>query len=265
MPSSHSEPGRLRSFLRRASAGFFEISHNGFTLIGLAVAFCFLTLATQPDLRQQGEQQLVDWLQERQAALKGLVSAPAPEAGERVTATDPHNLPRPQFNVVSWLSRKYSIAPEPLSVLVAAAYDTGNRVKLDPPLILAVMAIESGFNPYAQSSVGAQGLMQVMTKMHSEKFESFGGDMAAFDPLSNLRVGIRVLQECIDRAGSLEGGLKSYVGAANLDDDGGYTAKVLAEYGRLQMVAAGRQVPLMPTPATASPAKPAPTEHLASL
>ncbi|MHC5879399.1 lytic transglycosylase domain-containing protein, partial [Streptococcus pyogenes] len=87
---------------------------------------------------------------------------------------------------------------------------------IDPTLILAVMAIESGFNPFAQSSVGAQGLMQVMTNVHSEKYRHFGGEYAAFDPLSNLRVGVKILREYISRAGSVEGGLKWYVGAANL-------------------------------------------------
>ena len=106
------------------------------------------------------------------------------------------------------------------------------------------MAIESGFNPFAQSPVGAQGLMQVMTKIHSDKYEGFGGRLAAFDPVSNLRVGVKVLQECIARAGSLEGGLKFYVGAGNQEDDGGYTAKVLAEHNRLQQVASGRAIPL---------------------
>ena len=105
------------------------------------------------------------------------------------------------------------------------------------------MAIESGFNPFAQSPVGAQGLMQVMTKVHSDKYENFGGKLAAFDPVTNLRVGVKVLQECIKRAGSVEGGLKFYVGAANMPDDGGYTNKVMAEHARLQAVVGGKQMP----------------------
>mgnify|MGYP002133289160 CR=1 FL=1 len=121
---------------------------------------------------------------------------------------------------------------------------TGARAKIDPTLILAIMAIESGFNPFAQSSVGAQGLMQVMTKIHSDKYMGFGGKLAAFDPVSNLRVGVKVLQECVARAGSIEGGLKLYVGAGNLEDDGGYTAKVLAEHNRLLMVSNGRSAPV---------------------
>ncbi|MEO8855579.1 MAG: lytic transglycosylase domain-containing protein, partial [Burkholderiaceae bacterium] len=127
--------------------------------------------------------------------------------------------------------------------LVAEAYDIGRKTKLDPTLILAIMAVESGFNPFAQSAVGAQGLMQVMTKIHGDKYETFGGDRAAFDPVTNVRVGVKVLQECIARAGSLEGGLKYYVGAANLDDDSGYASKVMAEHARIQSVAAGRGGP----------------------
>ena len=59
------------------------------------------------------------------------------------------------------------------------------------------MAVESSFNPFAQSPVGAQGLMQVMTKVHDDKYEAFGGSHAAFDPVTNLRVGVQVLKECI--------------------------------------------------------------------
>ena len=135
------------------------------------------------------------------------------------------------------------MAVEPVSRLVQEAWSVGQRTKLDPTLILAIMAIESGFNPFAQSPVGAQGLMQVMTRVHDDKYESFGGIHAAFDPVTNLRVGVQVLKECIARAGSLEGGLKFYVGAANLADDGGYAGKVLAEQAHLRSVAAGKSVP----------------------
>jgi hypothetical protein len=183
------------------------------------------------------------------------------EAIDRATATNPQNLPKQQAAVAYWLSKKYNIAPEPLSALVAEAYETGNRTKLDPTLILAIMAIESGFNPFAQSPVGAQGLMQVMTKIHSDKYETFGGKLAAFDPVTNLRVGVKVLQECIARAGSVEGGLKFYVGAGNMEDDGGYAGKVMAEHSRLQMVASGRSVPL-PSPQTI-PVKVTPVEEAA--
>jgi hypothetical protein len=232
----------LRVFVSDIAQGFFEITHNGFALLGLAVMFATITLSARPELREAGEAHLISWLQDRQAVINGFVSSP--DAVDRATAADPKSLPKQQAAVTYWLSRKYSIAPEPLSALVAEAFETGARTKLDPTLILAVMAVESGFNPFAQSQVGAQGLMQVMTQIHSDKYNNFGGRFAAFDPLTNLRVGVKVLQECIARAGSLEGGLKFYVGAGNMDDDSGYAAKVMAEHDRLKQVAAGRTVPV---------------------
>ena len=246
----------VRTFVADVTEGFLEITHNSFALIGLAVAFVDLTLTARPDLRQAGEAHLMDWLQSRQVAL--LEMPVELGAMESATASNPKDLPKEQAAVAYWLSKKYRVAPEPLSALVAEAYETGARTKIDPTLILAIMAIESSFNPFAQSSVGAQGLMQVMTRVHTDKYENFGGHFAAFDPVTNLRVGVKVLQECIARAGSVEGGLRYYVGAANLPDDGGYTAKVLAEHFRLRQVAGGRSTPLNP-PATLSTQAPART------
>jgi soluble lytic murein transglycosylase-like protein len=234
----------LRTFASDVAEGFFEITHNSFALLGLAVVFVVITLTIRPDLRQTGEEKLMDWLQARQVALLGM--EPEPDAVERATATNPKDLPKEQAAVAYWLSKKYRVAPEPLSALVAEAYNVGRNTQLDPTLILAIMAVESSFNPFAQSAVGAQGLMQVMTQVHSDKYENFGGKLAAFDPLTNLRVGVKVLQECIARAGSLEGGLKFYVGAGNMEADGGYAGKVLSEYARLYQVAKGRALPLAP-------------------
>jgi soluble lytic murein transglycosylase-like protein len=124
------------------------------------------------------------------------------------------------------------------------------------------MAVESGFNPFAQSNVGAQGLMQVMTKVHEEKYVGFGGALAAFDPVANLRVGVSVLKDCINRAGSTEAGLKLYVGAGNLKDDSGYASKVMSEYARLQLVAKGVKVPTAAPPSTAAEAATARLESL---
>ncbi len=228
----------VRTFAADVINGFLEVTHSGFALLGLGVVFGVITLTARPDLRQAGEEELMGWLQARQEAVVGFPMEPA--ASERAVALNPKELPREQAAVAYWLSKKYRVAPEPLAALVTEAYEIGVRTKLDPTLILAVMAVESSFNPFAQSPVGAQGLMQVMTRVHTDKYEGFGGHLAAFDPVANLRVGVKVLQECIARAGSLEGGLRYYVGAANLPDDGGYAAKVLAEHFRLRQVANGR-------------------------
>ena len=146
-----------------------------------------------------------------------------------------------QNHVANFLSRRYHVAETPVDALVHAAFDTGHEVGLDPLLLLAVMAIESGFNPYAESGVGAQGLMQVMSKVHSDKFSYFGGTSAALEPLPNIRVGALVLKDCIARGGSVAAGLRLYVGSTS-PDDGGYGAKVMAERARLRDVARGMKV-----------------------
>ena len=229
-----------RNVVRDIAEGFFNISHNSFAMLGLALVFVMITLTARPDLREAGESRLMALLLARQEATIGFTEI---GAVDRATAANPKDLPTKQAAVAYWLSKKYGVAPEPLSVLVAHAFEIGEKSKLDPTLILAIMAIESGFNPFAQSPVGAQGLMQVMTGIHHDKYAHFGGKFAAFDPVTNLRVGVKVLEECISRAGSIEGGLKFYVGAANLEDDGGYAGKVMAEHARLQAVASGKRPP----------------------
>jgi hypothetical protein len=235
-------------FLRDVGHGLLEVSHNTLALIGLILAAVVLFVAGQADLRHEAETQVFGWLQARHEARAEPVDALAAELSEpdaiaRATASDPKDLSRQQAAVAQWLSRRYRVAPEPVSRLVQEAWRVGEKASLDPTLILAIMAIESSFNPFAQSAVGAQGLMQVMTKVHNDKYEAFGGNHAAFDPITNLRVGVQVLKECIARAGGLEAGLRFYVGAANLTDDGGYAGKVLSEQQSLRQVASGKAVP----------------------
>lgn len=242
--------GSVTVFVKDVAHGLLEISHNGLALVGLVVLAAAVFALGRPDLRHTLEVQTLGWLQQRQEARAAdssdalMASLAEPLAIQRATAADPKELSKQQAAVAQWLSRRYRVAPEPISRLVREAWDVGALAKLEPTLILAVIAIESGFNPFAQSPVGAQGLMQVMTRVHDDKYEAFGGNHAAFDPVTNLRVGVQVLKECIARAGSLEGGLRFYVGAANLPDDGGYAAKVLSESTHLANVASGRTVPV---------------------
>jgi len=234
--------------------GFFEVTHNSLALLGMAVVFAVITLLARPDLRDAGELRLMAWLQERRVAVVEPQAPEAPKEIERTAAAKPKILSRQQAAIAAWISKKYSVAQEPVGALVAEAFEIGQNVKLDPTLILAIMAIESGFNPFAQSPVGAQGLMQVMTQIHHDKYANLGGKRAAFDPMTNLRVGIKVLQECISRAGSIEGGLKYYVGAANLESDGGYAGKVMAERARLLAVVGGQRPPTTTPRIVAAPA-----------
>jgi len=248
-------------FVKDIGQGLLVVSHNTLALLGLAVVAVALTFVSQAELRHQLESKAFGWLnarQEARAEAEGntLYGTAEPDAIARATASNPRDLNRQQAAVAQWLSRRYRVAPEPVSRLVQEAWTAGQRAHVEPTLILAVMAIESGFNPFAQSSVGAQGLMQVMTRVHDDKYEAFGGTFAAFDPVTNVRVGVQVLKECIQRAGGIEEGLRYYVGAANMTDDAGYASRVLAEAEQMKAVASGRNVPPQQPRMVRDPANP---------
>jgi soluble lytic murein transglycosylase-like protein len=135
--------------------------------------------------------------------------------------------------LANYVSRKYRIAPDVTEQFVGAAYDAGRQQGLDPLLILAVMAVESRFNPVAESLVGARGLMQVIPKYHLDKLLEHGGEEAVLDPMINIALGARILKEYVRRTGSLEAGLQFYNGAL-ADPSSQYAQKVFAEKERLQ-------------------------------
>ncbi len=228
--------GKLRP-LARAGVAILALAGAVFAAAGLA-------LALRADWREGAELRALEWLGERNPDAREVFARAA--VGEAAHGSRLATLPKDQAAVASWLARKYRVGAEPLAALVAEAHYLGGHTRLEPLLLLAVMAIESNFNPYAQSVAGAQGLMQVVTSVHQARFARFGGAPKAFDPLVNLHVGAEILKECIAlRGGSVEGGLQYYFGGGNVNDDNdqGYTARVLAEKERLVQVAAGATVP----------------------
>ena len=137
--------------------------------------------------------------------------------------------------LAEFLARKYRVSQDITFDLVAIAHPAGHQIGLDPLLIIAVMAVESRFNPIAESVAGAKGLMQIIPKYHGDKFEEFGGEKVAFDPRINILVGSQILQEYIRRTGSMSTALQLYAGAAS-DGEAAYAAKVMSEKQRLQQV-----------------------------
>jgi soluble lytic murein transglycosylase-like protein len=246
----------------KTARGLATTAQHTLTVFGLSAVAVVAVLYARPDMAHQVSQLLAPAtpvvaqaapapalasLMDAQAA-PGAAAAvvPAPVVAEEKMS--PANKKQQQF-VTSWLSKRYRVAGDATNMLVSTAYSTAHDIKLDPLLILAVMAIESGLNPFAESSVGAQGLMQVMSKIHHEKFQKLGGVQAALNPVANIRVGALILKDYVTRGGSVEAGLKTYVGAAAFENDSGYGSKVLAEYRRLKQVAGGQRVPTTTAPA----------------
>lgn len=237
------------------------------TVFGVSALVMIAVLFARPDLAQALSKSLLP----EQAAPVAAVTAPplhelmeAPAGGiATATASDAPltaeekaimGTRKQQEWVTSWLSKRYRVAGDATNMLVSTAYLTAREIKLDPLLILAVMAIESGLNPFAESPMGAQGLMQVMSKIHHEKFQDMGGVQAALNPVANIRVGSLILKDYVTRGGSVEAGLKTYVGAAAFETDDGYGSRVLAEYKRLKQVSAGKKVPTYTPVMAAAPA-----------
>jgi soluble lytic murein transglycosylase-like protein len=131
------------------------------------------------------------------------------------------------------LASRFGVPAEMTTQIVAKSYAIGSELKLDPMLILAVIAVESRFNPIAESVMGAKGLMQVIPRFHPDKFGPLGGEKVAFETTANITVGAKILQEYLRRAGDLTGALQLYVGATTEEAENGYSAKVIAERERL--------------------------------
>jgi soluble lytic murein transglycosylase-like protein len=138
-----------------------------------------------------------------------------------------------QRAVADFFEKKYKLDRAKIEEYVSNTVLIAKEVKIDPVLLLAVISVESNFNPVIKSHAGAEGLMQVMTTIHKDKYALYGGATDAVKPEVNIRVGAYILKYLIATSGSLRNGLKYYVGAANAENDGGYADKVLAERNRL--------------------------------
>lgn len=135
-----------------------------------------------------------------------------------------------------YVAKRYRVSASALEAPMTRALVSGEQLGIDPLLIVAVMAIESSFNPMAESTVGAQGLMQVIPKFHMDKIGEDAGPNALFDPVTNVRVGSLVIKEGLRRYGSLTRALQYYGGALS-DPEAGYARKVLSMKAKLEKIA----------------------------
>ncbi|MBL0352974.1 MAG: lytic transglycosylase domain-containing protein [Dechloromonas sp.] len=213
----------------RASFAFFALLQKFLMVVGLVFLTALVGL-------QAGHSGLID-------GLKTLVSSP--EATDAVEDVSEFAAPTEQLapvlspkmrGALDYVSKRYRVSTEALEPIFATAQVEGKELRIDPLLIIAVIGVESGFNPFSQSVVGAKGLMQVMPNFHMDKLPGEADASAFLDPVTNVQVGARVLRESISRFGGIETGLQQFGGALN-DPDRRYASKVLAEKQRLDKAA----------------------------
>lgn len=178
-----------------------------------------------------------------------VVEHEAKAVSDRVLASQPAPDVQPDsarhLALAEFLAKRYKVSQDLTLEFVRIAHAEARKTGLDPLLIMAVIGIESSFNPIAESVAGAKGLMQIIPRFHGEKLAEFGGDRAVYDPEANIRVGTRIIREYLSRTGNLGIALQMYAGALN-DDNDTYTNKVFGEKQRLQRVVASLAEPAAP-------------------
>lgn len=220
----------LRRAGERTGALFIHFSHGALLALGMLSMAALMAEFIEP------------------GAARGLSVAPIAEARAstaRDMSASEATFPAEQRHVKlspalkrvgSYVAKRYRVSESALRAPLVRAQRSGHELGIDPLLIVAVMAIESSFNPLAESTVGAQGLMQVIPRFHMDKIGDDADDAALFDPDTNVRVGSLVIKEGLQRYGSLTRALQYYGGALK-DSQARYAKKVFTLQARLQAVA----------------------------
>lgn len=241
----------LKTWATDVREGFIEITRHSLAMIGLVVVMVGLTFASRPDLQASASQVLLGWLEFRQVEVADLMASE--HKAQRANAASLKNLSPEQLLVTRSLSRKYRVSSEPLGAVVAEAWAIGDRSQLPPSLILAMVAVESRFNPFASANLGHVGLMQIERQAHLEELERFGGPLSAFDPLTNVRVGVRHLQSLMQQTDTLEDALRLYGLSSGQGAESLYVERVLAEQQWLEKFTKGQNTAIKPAPQRLAP------------
>lgn len=219
-----SATGRLPGFA--AAARLLTLTRGVLALVGLAAVLVIGLPASRG---------LLSWANSAPAGADESRAPNVSAAGQIQVAAGETGQEHAQRAVAEFIAKRYRIADGAVVDFVSEAYRAGRRFGVDPLLIISVMAIESRFNPVAQSNLGAKGLMQVIPKYHPDKVSEHGGAEALLDPEVNIQVGAQILQEYLRRFGGVQTALQVYAGAAG-EPNSQYAAKVLAERSRLERV-----------------------------
>jgi soluble lytic murein transglycosylase-like protein len=222
---------RIAKYARHAASFMLHFAHGGLLVAGLIVTLFIASRIANHGVQGLSVGSLIG-NSSPSVAMEELVPEVEPVA---VADSTPAKLSPDLQRVKGYIAKRYQVSAVALEPLLAAAQQTGRSVGVDPLLLVAVMAIESRFNPFAESPMGAQGLMQVIPKWHPDKVDVKSDKGAMFNPDTNIRVGALVLKEYIQSTGSVERALQQYNGSS--DPATPYANKVMAVKAQLSQAA----------------------------
>jgi soluble lytic murein transglycosylase-like protein len=220
---------RIAKYARHAASFMLHFAHGGLLVAGLIV-----TLFVASRIANHGIQGLSLGSFTEEPAVTAMAEDAELESVQVVESPSAKLSPDLQ-RVKIYIAKRYQVSAVALEPLLASAQQTGRNIGVDPLLLVAVMAIESRFNPFAESPMGAQGLMQIIPKWHPDKVDVKSDRAALFDPDTNIRVGAQVLKEYIQTTGSVERALQQYNGSS--DPATPYANKVMAVKAALAQAA----------------------------
>lgn len=212
-----------RKFVDRSTGAFLHYLHIDLATVALALLLVIAGgLTANTSLFASSE-----------AARSYFVGSVATPAEARGAQSTPQRLAPAMAAALDQVAQRYRVSAEALQPVFEAAQAAGREWRVDPLLIIAVISIESRFNPFSQSNMGAIGLMQIIPRFHQDKLPKNADNRAFLEPVINVQIGARILQESIQRQGGLMEGLQYYAGAID-DTEQTYANKVIAEKVRLE-------------------------------
>jgi len=107
-------------------------------------------------------------------------------------------------DLLTWLQ----ISPEVMAVQPLLR-DAARRTGVDSELLKAVIAVESGYEPRAESPRGALGLMQI-TPEAGQRYAGTRERVALLDPHTNILAGARMLADLMRRFGRIDAALAAW-------------------------------------------------------
>lgn len=129
---------------------------------------------------------------------------------------------RAQEAVVDFIGEHFDVDDAKARVIVASVVQQSEKYKIDPLLLLGLIAQESSFKPSAQSGYGAQGLTQVVPRWHQEKMRQVGiaaNDLRKVSIPKQVELGAKVLGQYLEPTGKVDVALQHYNRGPNASSD----------------------------------------------